>query len=255
MRLFLFILTVLPILSYGQVKESDTLKLKARLSVTGLFQEGNVQTTIFRTKTEFQYKPLKDLIYQNTSSYIYQAFGGVKADEDILSLNFLTYKPENRIYPFALTFISTNFRREIGVRYLMGGGLTADFLKKKKSTLKLSLSSEVERTRFSNTNFNQNQYDGKAQVNTLRGTVWLYGRHSLFNDKVILFHESYVQPSLLEKENFRWRGELGMEFPVFKHLSFQVDYWHTFESLVITGQEQADRFLTFGVVLRSYEEH
>jgi hypothetical protein len=35
----------------AQINESDTLRVKASLSITGFYQGGNVETLIFRAKT------------------------------------------------------------------------------------------------------------------------------------------------------------------------------------------------------------
>ena len=81
---FLFI----PLLLTAQINESDTLKVKADLSLTGFWQGGNVQTLIFRAKSNFSFTPWKRWVFKTQNSYVYQEFGKVKADEDILSLNF-----------------------------------------------------------------------------------------------------------------------------------------------------------------------
>ena len=80
-RLHYLILLVLPWAIQSQVNESDTLKLKANLSVSGTYQDGNVETLIFRAKAEFTYKPAEKWVYKTRNSYIYQEFGNEKADE------------------------------------------------------------------------------------------------------------------------------------------------------------------------------
>jgi len=246
--IFLFIPTFLS----AQINESDTLGVRAGLSLTGFYQGGNVETVIFRAKTEFSFKPSKKLFFKNQNSYVYQEFGKNKADEDILSLNFLYLHPERKIYPFVLGFVSTNFRREIDLRYLFGAGATFQLLEKEKYWLKLSLSGEYEETYFSKTDFNYSPYDGSRLINTFRGTIWANGKYHLAEDKVILNHEVYFQPSLEQSDNYRWQADLGVEFPIWKYLNFKVNYRHAFESIVIENQKQEDRFLTFGFNLKSY---
>ncbi|WP_246062573.1 hypothetical protein [Mesohalobacter halotolerans] len=90
----------------AQISESDTLDFKGNLSLTGFYQGGNVETLIFRAKSDLTYKPFKKWVYKNTSSYIYQEFGKEKADEDILSLNFLYFNPERKFYPLVLVFLA-----------------------------------------------------------------------------------------------------------------------------------------------------
>ncbi len=252
MRLFFYCCLFLPILLSAQMNESDTLNLKARLALTGFYQGGNVETLIFRVKSDFSFKPLKQWVFKTQNSYVYQAFGREKADEDFLSLNFLYFNPTRRIYPLLLSFASTNFRREIDLRYLFGAGITYQVLKEKDNWLKLSISSEYEHTDFGKRNFSVAAYDGNNVINTFRATVWVNGKYHLFKKKVIVNHEFYAQPSLEESNNFRWQADLGLELPLWKFLNFKINYLHTFESIVIETQKQEDNILTFGFTLKSY---
>ena len=129
MKKVLCCLFFLPFCLSAQTNESDTIKLKASLSLTGFLQGGNVQTLIFRAKSDVSYKPWKKWVFKTKNSYVYQEFGQEKADEDILSLNFLYFNPERKIYPLLLSFISTNFRREIDLRSLSGVGVTYQVLR------------------------------------------------------------------------------------------------------------------------------
>lgn len=242
----------LPFMLSAQINESDTLNLKADLSLTGFWQGGNVETLIFRAKSGVSFKPWEKWVFKTQNSYVFQKFGGDKADEDFLSLNFLYIHPERRFYPLFLGFVSTNFRREIDVRYLYGGGFTYQVLKKKKDWLKMSLTAEHEQTNFKRANFNLTEYNNSKSINTFRSTLWLNGKYYLFKNKMILTHEMYFQPSLEESDNFRWRADVGIEFPVWKFLNFKINYLRTYESIVIAGQQQEDEFLTFGFTLKSY---
>ncbi|MHA7843131.1 MAG: DUF481 domain-containing protein [Winogradskyella sp.] len=252
MKKTLYLLLLFPVMLSAQINESDSLKIKADLSLTGFWQGGNVETLIFRAKSGVTYKPWKKWVVKTQNSYVYQEFGKVKADADFLSLNFLYFNPEKKIYPQLLGFLSTNFRREINARSLLGGGVTWQAYKKDKDWLKFSLTSEYEQTNFNNTNFNINEYDGRDEIDTWRGTVWVSGKYYLFKDKVILSHESYIQPSIEESNNYRWQADFGMEFPIWKFLNFKINYLRTYESIVIEGQKREDQFLTFGFTLKSY---
>lgn len=250
-QLFFYFLFV-PSLLLAQLNESDTLKIKAKLGITGFWQEGNVETLIFRAKTDISLVPFKNLVFKTQNSYVYQAFGRDKADEDFLSLNFLYLNPDRKLYPLVLGIASSNFRREINARYLFGVGITYQVVNTYKNWLKLSLTSEYEQTYFTETRFNIVNYNGQENINTLRGTLWLNGKYHLFKKKVVITHITYVQPSLQESDNYRWQADIGLEFPVWKYLSFKVNYLHTFESLVIEGQKEQDQFLTFGFTLKSF---
>lgn len=252
MKRILYCFWLLPLLINAQINESDTLNLKANLSLTGFWQSGNVETLIFRAKSEVSVRPWKKWVFKTSNSYVYQEFGKEKADEDILSLNFLYFNPEKPVYPLLLGFISTNFRRKIDLRSLVGAGVTFQVWKKEKSWLKFSLSSEYEQTNFNQVIFNKSEYDGSNSIDTFRATLWINGKYHLFKGKVILGHESYFQPSLERSNNFRWRSDVSLELPIWKFLSFKTNYLNTFESIVIENQKQEDRFLTFGLTLKSY---
>lgn len=252
MKKFLYCFLIFPFFLSAQINESDSLSLKADLSLTGFWQSGNVETLIFRAKSDFSFKPFKSWVFKTTNSYIYQAFDKSKADEDFLSLNFLYLNPERKFYPLVLGIASTNFRRKIDVRYLAGAGVTYQVLNKNDNWLKLSLTSEYEYTNFSETNFNRSEFNGSETINTLRATVWINGKYHLFKKKLILSHESYFQPSLEQSNNFRWQADVNVELPIWKFLNFKINYRRTFESIVIAGQEEQDQFLTFGFTLKSY---
>jgi len=243
---------MIPLGLTAQINESDSLKLKADLSLTGFWQGGNVETLIFRAKSGITYKPWKKWVVKTQNSYVYQEFGREKADADFLSLNFLYFNPDKKFYPQLLGFLSTNFRREISSRSLLGGGVTYQAYKKKKNWLKLSLTTEYEQTNFDNTDFNINEYDGNNEIDTFRATLWLNGKYYLFKDKLILTHESYYQPSLEEGNNYRWQADFGIELPIWKFLNFKINYLHTFESIVVADQKREDQFLTFGFTVKSY---
>jgi hypothetical protein len=241
-----------PLFLVAQINESDTLNLKANLSLTGFWQGGNVETLIFRAKSNVSFKPSKKIVFKTQNSYVYQAFGKEKADEDILSLNFLYFNPERKIYPLILGFVSTNFRREIDLRSLIGAGVAFQIYKDKEDWLKFSITSEYEQTNFAREKFNLTDYNGKNSINTLRSTFWVYGKYNLFKKKVIINHEIYYQPSLEQGNNYRWQADLGLELPVWKYLNFKINYLHSFESIVIENQKREDSMMSFGFTLKSY---
>ena len=87
MKKVVFFFLVFPIFMSAQINESDSLKVKASLSLTGFWQSGNVETLILRGRTDFSVKPWEKWVYKNTNSYVYQAFDKDKAD--LYSVSFL----------------------------------------------------------------------------------------------------------------------------------------------------------------------
>jgi hypothetical protein len=252
MKKYAYYFLIFPFFLSAQINESDSLNIKSSLSLTGFWQSGNVETLILRGRTDFSVKPWKKWVYKNTNSYVYQEFGKEKADSDFLSLNFLYFNPERRIYPQVLGFVSTNYRREIDLRYIVGAGATYQILKHKEHWLKTSLTFEYEETDFKSSAFNKDNYNGNGTIETFRSTIWLNGKYTLFKKKVVLSHESYYQPSLENSDNYRWQLDFGVELPLWDFLSFKINYLHKFESIVIENQEEEDQYLTFGFTLKSF---
>ena len=89
MKIYLYAFVFFPFLTTGQINESDTLDLKSSFSLKGVYQRGNVEPLIFRAKSELSVKTYKKWVFLTQNSYVYQEFDRVKADEDILSLNFI----------------------------------------------------------------------------------------------------------------------------------------------------------------------
>lgn len=251
-KAFLYFLLFFPLFLTAQTNESDSVKLKAKLAVTGFWQAGNVDALIFNTKAEVSVKPWKKWVFKTTNSYTYQEFGRVKADEDILSLNFLYFNPHKTFYPQILAIASSNFRREIRLRSLFGAGVTCQVLNEGKNWLKFSVSSEYEQTEFGRDQFNLSQYNGSTSIKTWRGTLWIHGKYYFAEEKIVLSHETYFQPSVQEPDNFRWRADLGLELPISKYFTFKINYIHSYESIVIETQRREDRILTFGLTVKSY---
>ena len=170
MKRILYFFILIPFILCAQNTENDTLRLKADLALTGFWQGGNVQTLIFRANSNISFKPFKNTTFRTQNSYVLQEFGGDKADEDILSLNFININSHKRFHPLLLGFFSTNFRRQIDDRYIFGGGFSYQLINKNKYSLRISLTGEFEHTEFNTTDFKIDDYDGESEINTWRST-------------------------------------------------------------------------------------
>ncbi|GAB4331908.1 MAG: hypothetical protein OHK0038_07110 [Flammeovirgaceae bacterium] len=233
--------------TFAQINEGDTLLLQAKLSFTGNWQTGNVELFVLRSKIDISFAPSKNIVFKTQNAYFYQEFYKKKADEDIFSRNFIYFKPQNRVYPFLIGFVSKNYRRKIDSRYFYGAGATFQIIKKSNHILKFALSGVYEQTDFSKNDFNEEQYDGKFQINTWRATSWIFGKHYFLKKKVILHYEAYIQPSIENKNNFRWQTEAGLDIPLWKGLNFTSNYIYTYEKIIIQNLKNKDSIMTFGL--------
>jgi hypothetical protein len=234
-------------MAWAQLNESDTLFIQSRFSLTGNWQTGNVEFLAIRSRLDISLAPSPKFAFKTQNSYLYQEFFKRKADEDIFSRNFVYYSKTKRFYPFAMAYLTTNFRRGIDFRYFVGAGLTWQILRHKNHLIKTAISGVYEQSDFALNTFNKTEYNGNNFINTWRTSIWLFGRHYLFKRKMFFHYEAYLQPSLEKSNNLRWQTEVGLDIPVWRGLSFTTNYVYTFESVVTEKAKPNDAILTFGL--------
>lgn len=233
--------------SWAQLNESDTLKFQLRASLTGAYQKGNVDLLIIKSKLDFSVSPHKNWVIKSQNRSLYQAFYSVEADNDIFSENYIYYKPKHRVYPLAVAYISTNYRRKIDNRYFAGAGVTYQAINTKNNVLKLSASTVYEATQFTSSNYNFTKYNGYKNINLWRGTLYVGGWNYFLEKHIRLYYDAYWQPAFNNSNNYRTQVDVGVDFSIWKGLSFNAVYGFTHENVVIEKVQQEDKILTFGV--------
>ncbi len=231
----------------AQLNESDTVKFQLRTSLTGNYQEGNVNIFTIRSKLDFTFMPVKDFVFKSQNSSLYQAFSSKKTDNDIFSRNYFYYKPQNKFYPFAIAYISANFRRKIDKRMFAGAGFTFQLLNKKYHTVKISASIVYETNTFKATVFNYPEYNGSNKIDMWRGTLFIGGWNYLLNKKLRFYYDAYWQPAFNNKNNYRTQFDIGADLPVWKGLTLNALYTYTHENVTVSGVKQNDKIFTFGL--------
>ena len=231
---------------FAQLNESDTIKFQLRAGVSGNYQQGNVEVLNIRSKIDFSFSPVKNWVIKSQNSSLYQAFYSTEADNDIFSRNYIYFKPQSKVYPFVIAYISTNYRRKINTRYFAGAGITWQAINTGKHVVKFSLSSVYEATRFLADRYNFAEYNGNKNIRLWRGTLFMGGWDYLLEKHVRINYDVYWQPAFKSSNNYRVQVDIGADFPVWKGLSFNILYVFTHENVVIEKIKQEDRILTFG---------
>ena len=231
----------------AQLNESDTASFQFRGSVSGNYQQGNVEVLNIKTKIEFSISSRDNWVFKSQNSSLYQAFYSKEADNDIFSRNYLYYKPQQKIYPFAITYASTNFRRNITNRYFTGAGITLQAVRTNEMVLKFSASAVYEATKFKSLVYNDARYNGSDKIDLWRGTLYVSGRNDFFEKHVRLYYDAYWQPALSNAGNYRNQMDIGADLPVWKGLSFTAQYSFVHENVVASNIQQDDKMLTFGL--------
>lgn len=247
----IWFLAIVFLLSSGnamaQINESDTVKFQLRASFTGNYQQGNVEVLNVRGRLDFLVAPHKNWVFKSQNSSLYQAFYSQKADNDLFSRNYLYFKPQHKVYPFAIAYVSSNFRRKIVSRYFVGAGVTWQAIKTKAVVIKFSASAVQESTTFSNVFYNYPAYNGIRKISLWRGTLYTGGWTYLLDRRARIFYDAFWQPGFAHPNNYRTQFDIGLDFPVWKGLAFNIFYTFTHENVVVRPVQQNDRILTFGL--------
>jgi Protein of unknown function, DUF481 len=233
--------------TFAQLNESDTLKFQLRVSVTGNYQQGNVELLNVRNKVDFVVKLSKDVVFKSQNISLYQSFYNVKADNDFFSRNYLYYTPNNKVYPFAISYISSNYRRKVDYRHFVGAGATWRAINNKKIILKLSASAVYESTKFDGTTYNFSEFDGREKINVWRGTLYAGGGANLLDNHFRIYYNAYWQPAFENSNDYRAEFDIGLDFPIWKGFSFNTHYNYTHEQIVVNKIKQKDKLLSFGM--------
>jgi hypothetical protein len=247
MRRIFVILFLYCNVGFAQINESDTIKFQLRASLTGAYQQGNVDILTVRSKLDFSFQPQKSWVVKSQNSSLYQSFYSKKADNDIFSRNYIYYKPQQKMYPFAIAYISSNFRRKIELRYFAGAGATYQIINTKRNVLKLSASAVYEATKFKTTTYNYNDCDGSNKINVWRGTMYIGGWHYVLDNHIRWYYDAFWQPAFNNKNNYRTQVDVGLDFLIWKGFSFNAVYAYTHENVVVSNILQDDKILTFGL--------
>lgn len=242
-----------PVWALGQINESDTLLLQYRAALTGNVQTGNLKALTLVGRLDLSVAPSGRWAFKTQNASRYQAFFGRKADNDFLSQNFVYAGQQRALYPFAMAFLSGNFRRKIDFRWFAGPGVTWQVLRRPGQLVKLSLSGVYEATRFAGEAYNRPAYNGSSRINTWRATARIFGQHRLLQQRLRLYYEAYLQPSVEQSDNFRWLADWGLEMPVWKGISFNTHFTYTHENIVIESVKQNDLIFTFGLSVRNFK--
>ncbi|WP_020606869.1 DUF481 domain-containing protein [Spirosoma spitsbergense] len=231
----------------AQLNESDTTLVQVRASLTGSVQQGNVDVTTVRGKLDFTLSPTRNWVFKSQNSSLYQSFYSTKADNDLFSRNYVYFRPWQRVYPFGIGYVSTNFRRSIAFRYFVGAGSTVQLVNRRQHVLKASVGVVYEETRFSASMFNEAAYNGSSTIARWRATTWLGGGHYLLDNHLRLYYDAFWQPAFSDGVNYRWQFDVGFDFPIWRGLAFNALYTYIHENVVVTHIRADDKILTAGL--------
>lgn len=239
----------------AQLNESDTTRLQVRMSLTGNEQTGNVRVRTLRNRLDISLSPTRNWVFKSQNASLYQSFFGVKVDNDLFSRNYMYLRPQQQAYPFAIGYVSTNYRRKVDVRYVVGAGGTVQLWNHRPNVLKLSLGVVYENSQFAGSTYNSELYNGSRSISLWRATTWLGGWHTLAGNRLRLYYDAYWQPAFSDARNYRWQVDVGVDLTLWHGLSLTALYTLTHENVVIATVQTNDRLLTVGLTYNLRKNH
>lgn len=232
--------------SFAQINESDTVRLQLRTALTGNYQTGNVSVLTLRSKLDFAVAALPAVVLKSQNTSLYQAFYKKEADNDFFSRNYVYFHPQQRLYPYVIGYLSTNFRRLVRLRVFSGAGLTWQLLQKPHDVIKISVNLVYEQSRFNGALFNLGKYNGSQKIDLWRFTVYAGGWDYVFHRHLRLYYDAYWQPAIGEHRNYRLQFDAGIDFPIWRGLNVTAFYSYSHEHVVVLPVKQTDNILSFG---------
>ncbi|WP_194777649.1 DUF481 domain-containing protein [Pararhodonellum marinum] len=231
----------------AQINESDTAQIQLQLRSGGSFQTGNVELIRIASQFDFSSWISPAFVFKTQNNHLYQEIFDNKADDDLTSRNYLYYKPLNKVYPYAIGYISTNFRRNIDLRAFYGLGLTYQLLQKQAHNIKLSSNLLYEKSTFTDRNFNFIEFNGNNQIKSYWNTVYLSGFHEFNENSLKLNYEVYWQQSLEKRVNYRYHMVFGLDQKLIKSFSLQTRIIYAFENVTNSRVKQNDLLWIWGL--------
>lgn len=210
---------------------------------------GNVERLLLRPSGEFA-RIGKQFAFKTTNTYTYGTIAHNKTEDDLISANFLHYKPFAKFSPYAKLWIESNFRHQKNYTYQVGLGVTYNFIQSPKHILKLSTNISFDESDFKSNNF-VNPFAENSLYQSNRVQVWryffrIYGQSKFFDDKLIWYYDMWAIPTIEDFENQRMRFYTPLNIRIHKHFYLQTTFNYTRESLVIQGVKNYDGFGTVG---------
>jgi hypothetical protein len=242
----LIIIFIFAQLSFAQLTESDTSNFSWKLSTNGSWLTGNVDRILILSSADITVIE-EPWAIRSSNTYQYGTINKKLIENDLFSRNFFYLFQRNEVYPYLMGWIETNKRRNFSFRYQIGPGFSWGFINNKSSSIKISFTATYEMTNYGNSVYSDDKYNGENTIDLLRGTIRLFGKHQMFENKIKLLYEAWGQQALDDKNNYRFYGNIVLEFPFTKLLSIRTGYNYYYESVVLAGVKERDTFLFFGI--------
>jgi len=235
----------------AQLNEADTSAWQTEGNLSLKLNTGNVERLIITPELNVAHvSNAKTWGCSARERYTYGTFGNVISERDLLSRNFVYYRPEQRFYPYLMLWFQTHERQRLGFRYQAGAGVTWGTLRSKQQLLKISATITCEGNDYKEGNLTLMADTLVTGYQTFRITGRVFGSHVVVNDVMNGYYEALFQQALDNAGNWRVFAESGINIRVTKAFAMRTYMNYEYQTVHVRTERPADLILNVGASYR-----
>ena len=250
---FFFMLTILCITQTVnaqilQISKADSL-WHLKITAAGNYTDGNQPRTLFTNKANLSKAGKKiGFISNNTYQYGTVSFAGKKivTYNDVRSENLLILLPKKRFSPFARVFLETNIIRKIDFRNEYAVGSFCKLLHKPNHSLSILVAGVNQQTNYVGSVFNIIDNNGSDKRNVWKWATGISGTSTIIKNHISLDYRAFYMQNIELAKDYNYLIDLILNVKIIKGLSFNVEYFRTFENVEQAGVLPQEVQVTYG---------
>ncbi|MCU0326953.1 MAG: DUF481 domain-containing protein [Spirosomaceae bacterium] len=220
-----------------QEEETELNIFKYRVGADGNLTSGNVNRFLFRLTSNFDWDLHKSFRFSSSPSFIYGKQNNLLNEREFFTDLRASLLHERKLYYLAFGSYEKSNLRNIHFRWTGAAGVGLKLLQKPNAYISVTNVLLYEETDFQELN----------DIKLWRNSARLFGEYTFAEKKFGISHTVFFQPSISEKKNLRWNGNLTLKYQLSTHISLRSVFENSYESLVVPGRKNNDLRWTFGV--------
>ncbi len=236
----------------GVVKK-DSILWSYEISSSSFFSNDGVKRLLVNNNGRLK---MASSAFQNRLVLNYQ-FGKVDSkwqENDFLAYNAFKLLPESKVFPVLINGIETSRTRDIDFRYFIGLGGGIEVIEKDFMSIEFTLTGWYEKTNYRGIDFNQDELDGSWVRHVWRLSPRILGRLNLKENHLLFEFEGWIQPSIVDFEDYLGFVNTSLLIQTVKNLYFKLGWLATYESFVLEGRNQWDSIINLGITFKKTQK-
>ena len=238
-------LLVFPCCLRAQLSETDTTAWQYLISASGSITRGNAERVLLLNKAEIKHVQ-QPWGFITSNTYRYGTLSRVKREDDIGTKNYLYWHPHHRLYPYGLLWVESNLRQKLGVRWMLGGGVTKVAVQQPDLLIKLTAGFVWEKNRYL-----KDVPELESRGNGYEPSRWrarLFARFAAWEGAVKGNVEAWYMPAWNFNSDYRYYIDGNIDVPVKAGWSFRAHGQFLYNNWIVPGTSRGDLLITYGLL-------